>query len=146
MEAREIMDRVRAILDAHGVGILATVGEDGKPHIRWLTPVVFSGRQGVIYALTIPGFPKVAQLKANPSVEWMFQTPTLDEVVTARGKINIVDNPSLRSETLEAIGPRMRSLWKLSRNAKDLVVLETVLEEATHYLPIQGVKRVVSFL
>jgi general stress protein 26 len=146
MEAREIMDRVRAILDAHGVGILATVGADGKPHIRWLTPVVFSGRRGVIYALTIPGFPKVAQLKVNPCAEWMFQSPTLDEVVTARGKINLVDNPSLRSETLEAIGPRLRSLWRLSRDAKDFIVLETVLEEATHYLPMQGVKRVVSFI
>jgi general stress protein 26 len=145
MEAREIMDRVRAILDAHGVGVLATVGEDGKPHLRWLTPVVFAGRQGVIYALTILGFPKVRQLKANPCVEWMFQTSTLEEVVTARGTMNVVDNPSLRSETLEAIGPRMRSLWRLSREAKDLVVLETVLEEATHYLPIQGIKRVVSF-
>jgi general stress protein 26 len=114
MDAREIMDRVRAILDAHGVGILATVGKDGKPHVRWLTPVVFSGRQGIIYALTFQSFSKVAQVKANPSAEWMFQTPLLDEVVTARGKVNVVDNPSLRSETLEAIGPRMRSLWKLS--------------------------------
>ena len=45
------------------------------------------------------------QVRAHPRVEWMFQTPTLDEIVSVRGAINVVENPSLRAEVLEVLGP-----------------------------------------
>ena len=53
-----------------------------------------------------PRFAKVVQVRKNPRVEWMFQTPTLDEIVSIRGAINVVENPSLRAEVLEVLGPR----------------------------------------
>ena len=139
------MERVEAILEAHGTGLLATVGDDGGPHVRWLTPALLRGRFGAIYVLTGPRFAKVDQVRAHPRVEWMFQTPALDEIVTVRGRINVVDNPSLRSEALEVIGPRLRAFWKLARDERDLAVLETVVEEATRYLPMQGRKDTVRF-
>jgi general stress protein 26 len=145
MNAREIMVRVEAILEAHGTGLLATVGDDGGPHARWLTPAVLRGRLGAIYALTGPRFSKVDQVRAHPRVEWMFQTPALDEIITVRGRINVVDNPSLRAEALEVIGPRLRVFWKLAHDERDLAVLETVIEEATRYLPMQGRKETVRF-
>lgn len=145
MNARDVMDRVASILDSHGAGLLATVDADGRPRVRWLTPAIFPSKPGVIYALTVPAFAKVAQLKANPHAEWIFQTPELDEIVTVRGKINIVENPSLRSELLEKVGRRMHALWKLARDAMDLSVLETIAEEAVLYHPMEGRKVVVSF-
>jgi pyridoxamine 5'-phosphate oxidase len=143
MNAERILGRLQEILYAHGAGILATVGEDGKPHVRWLTSYIFPNRPHLIYALTVPSFPKIGQLRSNPHVEWMFQSPTLDEVITVRGRINIVDNPSLRSEILEAVGGRMRALWKLADDVRDLSVLETVVDEATRYLPLEGSKDTV---
>ncbi len=144
MNAPEVMDRLQSILFAHGAGILATVGEDGKPHVRWLTPMIFASKPTVIYALTVPSYPKIGQIKSNPYVEWMFQSPTLDQVITARGRINVVDNPSLRAEVLEAIQGRLNALWKLTDDARDLSVLETVVEEATLYHPLDGTKEVTS--
>jgi pyridoxamine 5'-phosphate oxidase len=85
------------------------------------------------------------QVRKNPRVEWMFQTPTLDEIVSIRGAINVVENPSLRAEVLEVLGPRLTTFWKLAHDPRDLVVLETVVEEATHFLPMQGRKEVVHF-
>ena len=84
-------------------------------------------------------------MRAHARVEWMFQTPTLDEVISIRGLINVVENPSLRSEVLEVLGPRLQTFWKLAHDARDLVVLETVAEEATRYLPMQGRKDIVRF-
>ena len=75
----------------------------------------------------------------------MFQTPTLDEMITLRGRINVVDNPSLRAEALEVIGPRLRAFWKLAHDERDLAVLETIIEEATRYLPILGRKDTARF-
>jgi hypothetical protein len=87
----------------------------------------------------------VDQVRAHPLVEWTFQTPALDEVITVRGRMNVVDNPSLRAEALEVIGPRLRVFWRLAPDERDLAVLETVIEQATRYLPMEGRKDVVRF-
>ncbi len=145
MDTWELMSRIQAIIDAHGAGILATVDASGRPHMRWLTPVVFPNKSGMVYALTLPTFPKVAQIRSSPHVEWIFQTPTLQEVVTARGKASIVNNPSLRSEVLEALGRHLYAMWKLTEDVRDLLVLETVIEEAVYYRPMTGEKEHVSF-
>ncbi len=145
MDSREVMNRVGAIIEAHGTGVLATVDEDGNPHVRWLTPTMLRERPGALYAITAPRFSKVAQVRAHARVEWMFQTPSLDEVISVRGTINAVENPSLRAEVLEVLGQRLQTFWKLAHDARDLVVLETVVEEATRFLPMDGRKDVVRF-
>jgi pyridoxamine 5'-phosphate oxidase len=145
MDSREVMKRVGAIIEAHGTGLLATVDEEGNPHLRWLTPTLLPDSPGAIYAITAPRFSKVLQVRKHPRVEWMFQTPSLDEVVSVRGPINVVELPSLRAEVLEVLGPRLRTFWKLAHDARDLVVLETIVEEAVHFLPMQGRKDVVRF-
>jgi general stress protein 26 len=145
MNPRELMNRIAAILDAHGTGLLATTDAEGTPHVRWLTPAVLRDRPDTIYALTAPRFAKVAQVRAHPRVEWMFQVPSLAEIVTLRGTVSVVDNPSLRAEVLEAVGPRLRTFFQLAKDGRDLVVLETSIEEATHYQPIEGRKSVVRF-
>ena len=145
MDSREVMKRVAGIIESHGTGLLATVDEAGDPHVRWLTPTLLPGRQDVLYALTAPRFAKVLQLKTHPKVEWMFQTPILDEVVNVRGTLHVIENPSLRAEVLEALGSRLRTFWRLAHDTRDLVVLETLIEEATRYLPMDGRKEIVRF-
>ena len=145
MDNREVMNRVGAIIEAHGTGLLATIDDNGHPHVRWMTPTLLRESPGVIYALTAPGFSSFDQVRAHARVEWMFQTPTLDEVITVGGLVNVVDNPSLRSEVLEALGPRLHALWKLAPQTPALVVLETVVEKAVRYVPMQGHKDVVRF-
>ena len=145
MDSREVMNRLGAIIEAHGTGLLATVDQEGNPHLRWLTPTLLRERPGAIYAITAPRFAKVVQARAHPRIEWMFQTPVLDEIISVRGSINVVENPSLRAEVLEVLGPRLRTFWKLAHDARDLVVLETVVEEATQLLPMEGRKNIVKF-
>jgi general stress protein 26 len=145
MDSRQVMNRVEEIIETHKTGLLATVDDEGKPHIRWLTPAVLRDRPGAIYAITAGKFAKVAQVKSHPQVEWMFQTPSLDEVVSIRGAINVVENPSLRAEVLEVIGPRLRTFWKLAHDDRDIAVLETVVEHATRFLPMEGRKEIVHF-
>jgi len=144
MTKQEILDTLDMILNEAHTAVLATTDQDGKPHIRWMTPALLRGRSGAIYAVTSPRFGKIVQLEAHPEVEWMFQTPILDTIVTVRGRINLVDNPSILSEVLENLGPFMRSFWKLKGDERDLVVLETIIEEAIYYKPMKGVKEVVA--
>ncbi len=132
------MSRVTALLAEHKVALLATADADGKPHARWLSPALLGDRPGALYAVTLPSCAKVAELRSQPCAEWLVQAPDFSEVITLRGRTNVIDNPSLRSEVLEAIGPRLWSFWKLAGGRRELVVLETVIEEAVHYLPLEG--------
>jgi pyridoxamine 5'-phosphate oxidase len=143
MTKQEVLNTLEMILNEAHTAVLATTDQNGKPHIRWMTPALLRGRTGVIYAVTSPRFGKVVQLEAHPEVEWMFQTPILDTIVTVRGRINIVDNPSILSEVLETLGSFMRSFWKLKGDERGLLVLETIIEEAIYYKPMKGVKEVV---
>ena len=145
MDSREVMNRIGALIEAHGVGLLSTVDGEGKPHVRWITPTLLPESFGVLYALTASGFSTLAQVRKHAHVEWMFQAPTLDEVINVRGLVNVVENPSLRSEVLEALGPRLHTFWKLAPDTRDLIVLETVVQEAVRYLPMKGSKDVVRF-
>lgn len=144
MTRQDIVNTLELILNEAHTAVLGTSDERGRPHLRWMTPALIRGRQRAIYAVTSPGFDKVSQLGSRPEAEWLFQTPILDTIVTVRGRINIVDNPSILAEVLEALGPFMRSFWKLKGEERDLLVLETIIEEAVYYKPMKGLKEVVT--
>jgi len=145
MTNRDIMVEIGKILDDAKTALLATVDEKGRPHMRWLTPTVIRGRTGAIYNVTAPASTKLEQLRANPNVQWMFQTRALDRIITVNGKINIVDNPSIRTEVLEAVGDKLTVFWKIHEQEWEVVVLETVIENATFYLPMKSRKEKVEF-
>ena len=144
MTRQDIVNALELILNEAHTAVLGTSDARGRPHLRWMTPALIAGRQRAIYAVTSPGFAKISQLEARPEVEWLFQTPILDTIVTVRGRINIVDNPSILAEVLEALGPFMRSFWKLKGDERELVVLETIIQEAVFYKPMKGLKEVVT--
>jgi len=140
---REVLATLQMILNEVHTAVLATADREGRPHLRWMTPALIAGREGTIFAVTSPGFEKVRHLEVHPEVEWLFQTPLLDTIVTVRGRMNVVDNPSILAEVLEALGPHMHSFWRLKGEERDLRVLETVISEAVCYWPLRGRKEAV---
>ena len=145
MTSRELMNTVQRIVDNVKTGILATVDPQGRPHMRWMMPAILDGRPGAIFAVTSPHFAKIFQVQANPQAEWMIQTRGLDEIVNVQGRINIVDNPSLKMEVLEAVGRRLAAFWKTCAEDNDCVILETVAEQALYLQPMKGIRQVVHF-
>ena len=130
MTKTEILGALDAIIDEAQVGILATTDPDGRPAMRWMTPAQVRGRQGYLYAVTSPGFRKVRHIEAHPGVEWMFQTPDLNRIVTVKGQISVIDNPQMKSEVLESIGRRLEVFWRVN-DKTDIVVLETMIEQVS---------------
>lgn len=144
MNIQEIMNRIAEILDDAKTGILATADPSGRPHMRWMTPVLVHGRPGTIFAVTSPQFAKAVHLASHPEAEWMLQTRALDEIVNMKCKINTIDNPSMKAEILEAVGKKLTVFWKVNKNT-DLIILETVIEEAIYFSPMKGIKEIVRF-
>jgi general stress protein 26 len=145
MDVHELLTELSKILDNARVGVLATVDGDGRPHVRWMTPTIVDGREGLLYALTSPKFDKVKDLQGNPEVEWIIQTRPLDAIVTLRGSMSVINNPQLKSEILEAIGRNLQIFWRVNPDETELVVLETVIREAEYMQPLAGVNERVAF-
>ena len=145
MKKNEIVQKLEDIIDKVRTAVLATTGVDGTPDMRWVTPAILRGRPDSIFTITSPNSNKVKQIKSSPRAQWMFQTRPLDQIIVVEGKVNIIDNPSIRSEVLEVVGPRLTAFWKINVDETDLLVLETVIETATYYSTMKGTKEKVMF-
>ena len=113
--------------------------------MRWMTPAVVRGRDGFLYAVTSPEFQKAAEASGNSAVEWQLQTKSLDEIVTVRGQMSVVDNAAAKAEVLEAIGGRLGTFWKINPDESKLVVLETAIEEICYFKPTTGERSSAQF-
>jgi pyridoxamine 5'-phosphate oxidase len=145
MNQHEIMYKVERILEDAKAGVLATIDKNGNPRMRWMTPTTLKGRPNVLFAVTSPDFGKVVQLDAHPEVEWMIQTRALDQIVNLRGKINILDNPAIKSEVMEHLAKRLTVFWKVNTEKTDFIVLETIINEAVYFQPMKRHKEIVQF-
>ena len=145
MDNRQLMNRVEEILEDAKAAVLATVDEEGRPLLRWMTPTVLKGREGYLYAVTTPKTRKLVSLDSQPLVEWMIQTRALTEVVNVRGIMRAVDSPALKSEVMEALGSWLTVFWKINPDKTDFVVTETMIREAVYFKPMKAEKVKVTF-
>jgi len=145
MDTNEVMREIGSIVDGVKTAVFATVDEDGRPAMRWVTPVLLRGRTGALYILASPDSNKVHHVRKNPDVQWMLQTKPLDTVINIYGRVNVLDNPSIRNEVLEVVGPRLHAFWKVTHDERDLLVLETIIQKAVYYVSMKGTKEEILF-
>ncbi|HZJ82544.1 MAG TPA: pyridoxamine 5'-phosphate oxidase family protein [Clostridia bacterium] len=145
MEKHECLNKVEDIIEDAQTAILATVDEEGRPRMRWMTPTTLKGRQGCIYTVAAKGSNKLMDLQQNEKVQWMIQSKDLDRIINIKGFINVIDNPSMRTEIMEAIGKRLNVFWKVNLKDTEFVVLETILEEAVYSEPMKGKVETICF-
>ena len=145
MNANNIMIKIESLLADSKAAVLATVDESGNPRMRWMTPTIISGRDRAIYAVTTPETRKVLDLGKHPEAEYMIQNLALTEIINIKGIMRLIDNPALKAEVMEQLGPRLTVFWKTKAENTDFVVLETRILEATYFQPMKGRKERVSF-
>jgi general stress protein 26 len=146
MTKSELVTKLEAVLSDARTGVLATVDADGNPRMRWMSPYLMEGQDNVLYAITSPNFGKIDDLQKNPDVQWMIQTRDLREIVTLKGRVTIIDNPSFKAQMIEKIGRKLTVFWKLNTETTDWVVLETRINEAVYFSPMKGLKETVDFM
>jgi general stress protein 26 len=117
---------------------LSTVGEGQVPFTRWMSPIFLGGDWKAVYALVAPRSRKVAQVRANPSVTWVFNTPTFDEVITLRGTAEIVDDAMLRAEIWEALPDKTRSFILMNDENLAFSILRTKVRSVEYVRPRVG--------
>jgi general stress protein 26 len=138
MEFYQILDRALALIGGGSPAIFTTIGEGGYPHSRWMVPCALPRLKGAIFAVTARGFPKAAELEADPRAQWLFQAQDFSEVATIKGRARIVDDPSFAAEVLKAIGPNLVTFWRLNKDPSSLRVIETEVESASVFFPARS--------
>lgn len=140
MDSKTMLDVLERILEKSHVAVMNTVDGEGRPRSRWMTPATIRGRRGFLYTVSAPHFDKIEQINKNASVSWLLQTRALDEVLEVVGKAQVIDNPALKSEVLEAIGGHLTTFWRVNPDETELIVVETIIEEMTYLEPMKGEK------
>lgn len=138
MNFASLLDVMERLLDTSHAAVLSTVDAQNAPHCRWMIPAVVRGRKGVLYAVTAPHFSKTDQLAAHENVAWLIQSKALDEIVEVRGRAQLVDNPALKSDVLEALGRNLSTFWRVNPDETELVVIETIIDHISYFRPMQG--------
>ena len=145
MTQRKILNKLNAILDEAGTAVLATEDSEGNARMRWMTPVILAHQPRTIFCIAAKSSAKVQQLTWNRNVQWMFQRRDLSEIINIQGFAGIVDNPALKTELIDILGPRLGVFWKANAEPEEFVVLETIIQETTYFKPLHGKKDTVSF-
>ncbi|TFG62367.1 MAG: pyridoxamine 5'-phosphate oxidase family protein [Spirochaetales bacterium] len=145
MTRGEIFVELDRILDQTKTAVLGTTDVKGRPHMRWMTPIFLRERSGAVFAVTSREFTKTGELEKDNRCQWLFQTRALDTIISLNGIINLVDNSALKAEVLEAIGQRLTVFWRINADPANLIVLETIIEEASFFRPMKGLREFVSF-
>ena len=78
----------RRLLRGGNAGILSTIDESGSPQSRWMATMSFDDFPD-LYTLTSATSRKVAQIKNNPLVHWMFSNEDLSFIVNLAGTAEV---------------------------------------------------------
>lgn len=128
--------------------MLATVGVDGHPRLRPVSPVRTDGF--VVYVANLRGYRKTAEIAAEPRVELCYLSADHDQVRIA-GTAEIVSDPVLLAEIWQA-NPLLRKYLGTPDNP-ELIIYRVVptsvrfmREWALHYhdVPVAGLQRTES--
>ena len=84
----EIVSTARSLLTGGNAGILSTIDESGSPQSRWMATMSFDDFPD-LYTLTSATSRKVAQIKNNPLVHWMFSNEDLSFIVNLAGTAEV---------------------------------------------------------
>ena len=140
MKEKEILQITAELLEEAKCALLATVSKDGVPKMRWMTPLFLRDGDREFYCITSPESEKIKHLQGNNNTNWQIQKRDLTEIINIKGKTEIIDNPSLKSQIIEKIGKRLHAFWKQKDDSTDFLVLMTSIDEIEYFTSMKGKK------
>jgi general stress protein 26 len=138
----EIIGMVNDVLGSGRPGVLSTLDFNGAPQSRWMATSSFVEFPR-FYTLTSPSSPKVEQIEAHPTVQWMFSSSDLDLVVnlTGRARMLLPDNAAEVKKIWREIVDKSRAYFLGdSDRGPGFAIIETTVEVCECTLPAQGRK------
>jgi len=123
-----IIGLARILINGRHPGILATVDEDGKPALRWMSTLACE-HFPILYTLTAPDSRKVAQIAKHPDVNWMFFNTNKSLILNLIGKARVLADTTTLKKIWNEVQDKSHTYF-LDRYARGpgFVVIETTVE------------------
>lgn len=124
-----VIGLAKRLADGTRPGVLATVDEAGKPHVRWMATVSLRDFP-LLYTITCPASQKVRHIQNNPHVSWMFSNDEMNLIVNLEGEAHLVCDPVRVQQVWKMLEDKSRAYFlSLSPGTAGFSVIET---EITH--------------
>jgi len=130
--ASAISEMLGTALQHHREGILTTVSANGRPHATWMGSVTTPDFVSLI-TLTGAHTNKVANIRANPFVEWMFTMPDRKTIIYFEGRAQVIADEEEKQRYLEVVPMKSRAFFmKHYRVGGEWCVIKTHLVTAIY--------------
>jgi len=85
----DIIGLAKGLVNGRHPGILATVTQNGKPAVRWMSTFSFD-EFPIFHTLTAPDSRKVKEIAQHPDVNWMFFNHDRSMILNLIGKAHVI--------------------------------------------------------
>ena len=139
-DSEDLLGLARSLINGHHPGILATVDPAGQPHLRWMSTLAF-GEFPVFYTLTAANARKVAHIRANPQVNWMFYNKDLSFILNLHGRAHILDDPAMLKQVWRSVEDKTHTYFLNEYSHRPgFVAIETQVDSVECTSPASGLR------
>jgi general stress protein 26 len=115
--------------------MLATVDENGGPHMRWMATLSLNDFP-ILYTITSPASRKLQHIRSNPNVSWMFSNEEMNIVVTLRGKARIANDVGKMQYVWKLLTDKSKAYFlNIKNDGPGFAVIETEIEDIDATVP-----------
>ncbi len=135
VHGEHVIRLARQLADGNRPGVLATVDAKGVPHLRWMSTISMNEFPH-LYALTSPVSRKLADIKLNPHVSWMFTTEASSLVVDLTGTATILTDKSEINRVWRLIENKTNAFFlSIDTGSEGVAVIDTLIEDIECIVP-----------
>jgi len=133
--AEYVVEMAKRLADGRRPGILATVDENGMPHLRWMATLSLHDWP-LLYTITSPASAKVQHILHHPNVSWMFSNEEMNIIVNIRGKAQIVNDFGKMQRVWKLLEDKSKAYFlSLKTDGPGFTVIETEIEDIDCVVP-----------
>jgi general stress protein 26 len=133
--ASAIHEMLDIALQSHHEAILTTVDAQNRPHAAWMGTACTPDFKHLI-TVTGAHTDKVANIRANPHVEWMFTSPDRRTIVYFEGSAEILEDEEMKRRYFQLVPDETRGFFmKFYRSGGAWCVIKTNLQSAIYCVP-----------
>ena len=133
--AAHVVDLAKRLANGKRPGVLATVDETGKPHLRWMATLSLE-EFPMLYTITSPLSRKIEHINRNPEVSWMFANEDMTTIINISGKARITDDFAKMNHIWKLLEDKSKAYFlNIATDGPGFAVIETEIEDIECVIP-----------
>jgi len=138
--AEYVVELAKKLADGKRPGVLATVDEQGMPHMRWMATLSLHDWP-LLYTITSPASRKIQHITVHPHVSWMFSNDEMNIIVNIRGKARMVSDLGQMQRVWKLLEDKSKAYFlSIAADGPGFAVIETEIEDIDCIIPKYDIK------